>query len=127
MSLQSGLMLAAATVALVLLLRVQQKEIAMLLGICAAWMLFLASAQKITYALQQLLQWADGTWTAEMGTLLLKTLGIAYAAQITADICREAGENTMGTQVELMAKAEIVLLCLPMAKRIFDIAESLLS
>jgi stage III sporulation protein AD len=127
MSLENGLMLAAAAISLILILRAQQKEIAMLMGICTALMLFLGSSQKITFALQQLLQWGNDSWTAEMGNLLIKNLGIAYAAQITADICREAGETTMGSQVELLAKAEIVLLCLPMAQRIFDIAESLLS
>lgn len=127
MSIQSGLGLAAGTVCLVLYLRTQQKEIAVLLGICAALLLFFASAQKISGILQELLHLSSAGWLGETGVLMMKSLGIAYAAQITADICREAGESSMGTQVELLAKAEIVLLCLPLARQILSLAESLFS
>jgi len=127
MSIQSGLGLAAGTVVLILYLRSQQKEIAMLMGICAGLILFLAAARKISEAMQAILHLTSAGWIGETGEILLKSLGIAYAAQITADICREAGETAMGSQIELLAKAEIVLLCLPLARQIFSVAESLLS
>lgn len=127
MSLQSGLGLAAGTVCLVLLLRTQQKEIALLVGICAGLVLFAAAIQKAAGAVRDILQLSASGWIGETGEILLKSLGIAYAAQITADICREAGEAALGSQVEFLAKAEIVLLCLPLARQILDMAEKLLS
>ena len=61
------------------------------------------------------------------GEILLKALGIASAAQITADICRDAGEAAIAGQVEMLGRAEILLLSLPLAMQILTVARDLLS
>ena len=55
--------------------------------------------------------------TGEMAdsiAVLLKCLGLALLTQTTADLCRDAGEGAIASKVELVGKAEILLLCLPM-------------
>lgn len=45
---------------------------------------------------------------------VLKALGVAVLTQICADICRDLGEGSAASGVELIGKIEIVLLCIPM-------------
>ncbi|MBE6589594.1 MAG: hypothetical protein E7643_05390 [Ruminococcaceae bacterium] len=71
-----------------------------------------------------LTQYSGSTAHAE---LLFKALGIALLAQISADVCRECGESSLATGVELTGKIEILLLCLPMIGELLKIAEELLS
>lgn len=44
---------------------------------------------------------------------LLKMLGISYAAEFASSLCAEAGQHTIGNQIELFAKLSIVVLSLP--------------
>lgn len=52
---------------------------------------------------------------------LLRMLGIGMLCTLTADSCRELGEEGIASRVELCAKAEILLLCLPFLKELFSI------
>ena len=58
----------------------------------------------------------------EWGGAILKAIGIALLVQICADICRDCGENSAATGVELIGKLEILILCLPMIKKIIATA-----
>jgi stage III sporulation protein AD len=60
---------------------------------------------------------------SKYGTVLLKALGIALLSQICADICRDCGESSVASGVELAGKLEILILCLPLIVEIFEIAE----
>lgn len=53
-------------------------------------------------------------------------LGIAILSQICSDICRESGEASLATQVELAGKLELLLLCIPLMEKILATARSLL-
>ena len=55
-------------------------------------------------------------------TLLLKSLGIGIVTRICSEVCRDSGEGTIGSYVEIGGKVEIVLLTLPMIKKIIDLA-----
>lgn len=69
----------------------------------------------------------SGVNFGEIGGILLKALGVAFLAQICSDICRDCGENSAASGVELAAKLEILLLCLPMLERVLDTAREVLS
>lgn len=47
-----------------------------------------------------------------IGTLL-KMLGITYLAEFSSGICKDAGHNTIATQIEMFAKLSILVLSLP--------------
>ena len=59
-------------------------------------------------------------------SVLLKALGICYIAQLAADACRDAGESSMASKIELGGKLAIVSLSLPMVIRLVELAGSLL-
>ena len=59
--------------------------------------------------------------------VLLKALGITIAASSAADLCRDLGESALGAKVELAARAELLLLALPLLERLLRAASELLS
>lgn len=59
-------------------------------------------------------------------TPLLKALGITVTVQFAAEICRDSGESSLASKLELIGKAEILLLCLPLAKELISLAETIL-
>ncbi|MBR6507811.1 MAG: stage III sporulation AC/AD family protein [Clostridia bacterium] len=58
-------------------------------------------------------------------SVMIKALGISVCCQITAEICRDCGENVFASRVELAAKINILLLALPLIKDIVTIAGEL--
>ena len=51
-------------------------------------------------------------------SLMLKALGVGLTVRAVTDVCSELGENGIAGGVELVGKAEILLLCLPTVKEI---------
>lgn len=67
---------------------------------------------------------ADGS--AEYTQAAVKIVGIGYATGITADICRELGENGIARAVLFGAKIEMILIALPHVYRITELAVELM-
>ena len=59
--------------------------------------------------------------------LLGKMLGVAWLAQIGADLCREFGSPTLAGYVEVLGRAELLLLTLPLIRETVAVAGGLLS
>ena len=57
---------------------------------------------------------------------LIKILGIAIITEITSDICIDAGESSIASKVSLFARAEILVLTLPLIKELFNICQGLI-
>jgi stage III sporulation protein AD len=67
-----------------------------------------------------------GKLEGEYVSILLRGVGITVLGQITADICRDCGDTGSANGVELIAKLEIVLLCLPLLDKIIECALKIL-
>ena len=66
------------------------------------------------------------TISLEYMEIILKTLAIAYMTQISAEICRECGENSIAFAIETVGKIEIVILSIPLINNIISISRELL-
>ena len=53
---------------------------------------------------------------------ILRMLGIGLLTAFTADLCRDLGEGTLASRVELCGRAEILLLCLPFLSELLSLA-----
>lgn len=58
--------------------------------------------------------------------VILKVLAVAYITDFTAQLCRDAGEGTIGTKVELAGKVIIFYLAMPILTAILELIGSLL-
>ena len=64
---------------------------------------------------------------AEYTSILLKTLGICFLTQFSADSCKDAGESAMASKVELAGKIFIIVIALPLFEQVAKIALDLIN
>lgn len=70
---------------------------------------------------------SKGTAVFEFLNLLLKALGVATAVQITADTCKDAGEEGLANRIYLFGQAEIIVLSIPIIKRLLALCEGVIN
>lgn len=58
---------------------------------------------------------------------LLRAAGVAALCEITATLCRDLGENAVAEGILLFGRAEILVLSLPLIRRLLSAAGELLS
>ena len=58
----------------------------------------------------------DGSYLAA----LVKIIGITYIGQFSASICKDAGYQTIGAQIELFCKLSVMVLSMPVLLAILD-------
>ncbi len=51
---------------------------------------------------------------------VFKVIGIGYVCSLASGICRDAGQTSIGAQVELFGKLLILVQALPVASRLLD-------
>lgn len=54
-------------------------------------------------------------------TILLKIIGIAYISEFGAEVCRDAGESSIASKVELAGKVIIMTLAVPIITSLLDL------
>ena len=52
--------------------------------------------------------------------LLIKIIGITYLAEISSDLCKDAGANALASQIELFGKLSILVLCMPVMTALLE-------
>lgn len=99
-------------------------EIALQLTILAGASIFILILSKIKIIVELLQTLADQANISSYYLLIiLKIVGVAYLAEFGAQICRDAGENSLATKIELAAKVGVIVLAIPI---IVAITESLI-
>ena len=52
--------------------------------------------------------------------LLIKIIGITYLAEISSDLCKDAGAGALASQIELFGKLSILVLCMPIMTALLE-------
>jgi stage III sporulation protein AD len=122
MNFSAVLGLSLVVTVLLVILRKERPEIAVLLAIAAAGLILGALIKKVTAILTVLETLAA---QAELNRvywqLILKIVGFAYLAGFGAQICRDAGENSMAAKIELAGKISILSLGLPVLAGLVEV------
>ncbi len=58
--------------------------------------------------------------------LMLKALAISFCCKVSSEICRDCGEASLASKIELSGKVSIVLISLPVVQQLFDIAKDMM-
>ncbi len=58
---------------------------------------------------------------------ILRAAGVAALCEITATLCRDLGENAVAEGILLFGRAEVLVLSLPLIRRLLSVAGELLS
>lgn len=119
--------LALVAVAILVFLRPQKPEIALLLSATVGATIFLALAGRIAALLVVLEAIGD---RARMNPLyvgtVLKIIGIAYITEFGAQLCRDANEGAIANKVEMAGKVFILLLAVPIILAVVELILKLL-
>ena len=57
--------------------------------------------------------------------LIMKMVGITYAAEFAANVCKDAGYSAIAGQIEIFAKMSILVVSLPVLMAVIDTIGSL--
>ena len=86
------------------------------LSFCVLFGLWMLTA--LSPLVGRLREWMDRT--ADHGEILFRAMGSATLSPVTAELCRDCGENTVATGVETLGKLEILSLCLPLISAVME-------
>ena len=65
--------------------------------------------------------------TADMWSVLLKALGISFVTEIASGVCRDSGEGSLATWVDMAGKTALLMQALPLIREVLATAKEFLS
>lgn len=120
--------LALTGVILASLMKSVNREISIYIILATVIILFVSIIDKLTYIFHFLEGIYDNvTYGRTFFPVILKVLAVAYITDFTAQLCRDAGEGTVGSKVELAGKVIIFYLAMPILTAILELIGSLLN
>jgi len=120
--------LALTGVTLSALMKSINKELSIYIVIATVIILFLTILNQLTNVFDFLENiYGNVTYGKTFFPVILKVLGIAYITDFTAQLCRDAGEATIGSKVELAGKILIFYLAMPILSAILELIGTLLT
>jgi len=116
----------AATI-IIIVIKAQKPEIAIQLSLITGIVIFFLIAGKFAAIVDLLGSYFDKADIDIMYfTVLLKIVGIAYIAEFGAEICRDAGESSIASKIELAAKVIIMALAVPIITSLLELVISIM-
>lgn len=107
---------------IVIILKVYRPEMAMQVSILTGVVIFVMVAGKIATVIDVL-----NTYVSETSidvtyiSTLLKIIGIAYITEFGAEVCKDAGEASIASKIELAGKVAVILLAIPIITSLLDL------
>ena len=110
--------LAGMAAVISLTLRSANKPFGMVFSLAAGAILLLVLINPMTQAIETLSEIARAAESdQEHIALILKMLGVSFAAELAAQSCRDAGEESIALRIEMSAKLMLVILSAPMLRQ----------
>lgn len=109
---------------LIVILKEEKKEFALVLSIAAGVLILIFAMEKINPVLNMLYDLVNkSSINSNFLIIILKVTGIAYLVEFGKNICMDAGQSAISTKLELAGKIMVVALSLP----VFNCLISLIS
>lgn len=109
-------------VVIILVLKSQKQEIAILVSIITGIVIFLLVAGKLSAILELFNTYINRVNIDSIYfSTLIKIIGIAYVAEFGAEICKDAGENSVASKIELAGKVIIAALSVPILTSLLEL------
>ena len=119
------IIIALIGIILAMFLKTQKPEYSVFLSLCIAILIFFCVLGLFTSAKEQL----DSLASFLAGDdnyygLLFKMIGIAYLSEFCSGVCKDAGYQAIGGQVEIFGKLTILLAGLPILMTLIETIRS---
>ena len=103
------------------------KDIALYVVLATSMIILISVIGKLTELLTFVESlYGNVTYGKEFFPIIIKILAVAYITDFTAQLCRDAGESSIGSKVELAGKVVIFYVAMPVLTAILELIDSLL-
>ena len=117
---------AIISVILIVLLKEERKDIALVLMIVSGVIIMFFALSKITPIIDMLNSLINSSGISkDFLVIILKITGIAYIVEFGRNICVDAGQTAIATKLELAGKIIIVSLSLPLIASLVNVLTGL--
>ena len=119
--------LSVAGISLAIFLKQVRPEYALYISLATGVLILLLASGRLTYVFDMLKELqsyipVDSVYI----TALMKMVGITYAGQFAAGMCRDAGYSATAGQIELFAKLSILALSMPVLAALLETIQEFL-
>lgn len=115
-----------AAACIIAALRSLKPELASAAAALAGTVVFVYILQGLTPFIEFINGVTDQTDAGGYFVLMLKALAISLCCRMSADVCRDCGESSLASRVELAGKVGIVIISLPTVEQLIIIARDLM-
>ena len=113
--------LAVAIAAIVLLIKTQRPELALITAAAAGVFILLTILPQMSGIIETVQKISTKAGISDgYAAIMLKAVGIAYITNLGAELCRDAGQNAIAAKVELAGKIMLAVLALPVIDALFN-------
>lgn len=119
--------LGIAGVLLAMILKKEKGEFSILISmvVCICIFIYIITKLQTVFSFTQKLEEMVSIDSAYIG-LVVKMVGITYAAEFAANICKDAGYSSIAGQIETFAKMSILVVSLPVLRTFMETIGSFL-
>ena len=96
------------------------------LRLCASVVLIGAGIALLAPIVTQIRGLLAASDAGELGSIVMRALGIAMISELAASFCEDMGEQTIAHCVSTFGKWEILVLCIPLVDKVLQLAKELL-
>lgn len=112
---------------LILVVGKQERDVAVMLSIAVCCMIAFAALTTLAPVLDFLYRLEAVGNLRQFGLeRLLKMMGIGLVSELVAALCQDAGNGSLGKQIQLLAGIVILRMSLPLLETLLELMESLL-
>ncbi len=120
-------MMALCAVVLILLVKNYKPEFGLFTVIACSIVILYFLMDSLRYGLSYIANLYDGLrYGKSYFPIIIKVLVIAYITEFTCQLCKDAGESSIASKIELAGKIMIFCVAIPVFTSIFDLIEELL-
>lgn len=119
--------IAIAGVIMAAVVKTFKPELSLYVVLATIIVIFLMVLDKLTAVFQFLSSvYGEMTYGKDFFPIIVKVLVVAYLADFTSQLCKDAGESAIGSKVELAGKIVIFYLSMPILLAILELINSIL-
>ena len=113
---------------LALILGQYRPEFRMLVTAAVTLLLMAMVLEQLSPVLEQLRSTMELTGlTGDYATILFKAVGICLLTQLAGDVCRDSGESSIASKIELAGRTAILLTAMPLIQEVLAWAWELMN
>lgn len=117
---------AIIAVALVVVIKQQKPEMALMLSIVAGVLILVFAITQMTGIIEMLDNLVSKSGiNKDFFAIILKVTGIAYIVEFGKNICNDAGQSAIATKLEMAGKVVIVALSIPLISALVNVLTGL--